>query len=179
MLHIEFLPDLLALALTAACLCTDLCRRRIYNAVVVPFALAGLLANLLAGGPPGALAGLAGAAGGLLLLFIPFAMRQVGAGDVKFLAALGAIKGPGFALQVFLGAALAGGVMAVCALAARGRLPGVLRALCWWLFLRLGRAPLPYPFAALDGAGSKDTLPFGAALAAGVLLAYLFPLLKG
>src|ERR1700722_7767942 len=76
--------------------------QRIPNYITVPSAVLALVFNLGAGmfgmsdycGITGVAASLAGFALGMALLFLPFAMGGGGAGDVKFLAALGTWLGP-------------------------------------------------------------------------------------
>lgn len=165
--------DLLVCLLAAVCAWTDLRQRRIYNLVLLPFAAAGAFLKLYFYGPQGLLEGLAGFGAGLLLLLISFLFRQVGGGDVKLLAVIGLLKGPQFALAVFLWAALAGGVLACLSLIRRGRLLSFLRSLGCAAVFRLARVPVPLPFGTLDETAGKDTLPYGAALAAGVAAAYL------
>ena len=53
---------------------------------------------------------------GLAILFIPFMIRGMGAGDVKMLALVGAVKGPVFVFYTAVGMALAGGIMAAAVL---------------------------------------------------------------
>lgn len=166
--------DVLVIALTAICFYTDLSCQKIYNKVLLPFALAGIVLQLYFHGARGFLEGAAGFLTGLFLLLIPFARRQMGAGDVKLLAVIGIFKGPQFTLMVFLGAALAGGVAAGVLLGRQGRLLSALRAIWFNILFRLFRLPAPYFFTPLEKAAPGDYLPFGAALAAGVLAAYLF-----
>ncbi|MEW5898453.1 MAG: A24 family peptidase [Bacillota bacterium] len=166
--------DVLVIALTGICLYTDLRCQKIYNKVLFPFALAGIALQLYFHGPKGLLEGAAGFLTGLLLLLIPFARHQMGAGDVKLLAVIGIYKGPQFTLLVFLGAALAGGAAAAVLLGRRGRLLSAMRAIGYNFLFRLFRLPIPYTFTPLEEAAPGDYLPFGAALAAGVLAAYLF-----
>ncbi|MEW6274865.1 MAG: A24 family peptidase [Bacillota bacterium] len=165
--------DLLVAALTAACAWTDLRAKKIYNVVLLPFALAGIFFHIYFYGPKGLLEGLAGLATGLFLLLIPFLLRQMGGGDVKLLAVIGLLKGPQFALAVFLGAALAGGLLACLLLIRQGRLLSFLQSLGYAVVFRLARAPAPYAFPTLEKAAPGETLPFGVAISAGVLAAYL------
>jgi prepilin peptidase CpaA len=66
------------------------------------------------------------AAGGLglaLLIYVPlYLIRAMGAGDVKFMAAIGAVMGADNWLGVFLTTAILGGVASLCLVAARNRL---------------------------------------------------------
>ena len=91
----------------------DLRYRRVPNSVSMPFLVAGVAAALLVDGGSAALDSLGGAMVGLGMLIVPFALRLVGGGDVKTLAAMGAWLGP--TPTVFAGAVgfVVGGVMAV------------------------------------------------------------------
>jgi prepilin peptidase CpaA len=64
--------------------------------------------------------GFAGVGVGLAVLFAPFAVRWVGAGDVKFLAACGAWLGPFDTLLCGLFGLLGGGILAVLVTARAG-----------------------------------------------------------
>lgn len=166
--------DVLVIVLAAICLYTDLRWKKIYNKVLLPFALIGFLMQLYFHGLKGLAEGLAGFLTGLLLLLIPFAMRQMGAGDVKLLATIGMIKGPQFTLFVFLGAALAGGLLACVLLGRRGRLFSSLRRFGYAAVSRLAGVSVPCVFTPLERAAPGDSIPFGAAIFAGLLVSYLF-----
>jgi len=58
-----------------------------------------------------------------LLIYLPlYLIRAMGAGDVKFMAAMGAIVGPENWLTLFLITAVFGGVASLCLVIVRGRL---------------------------------------------------------
>ena len=58
-----------------------------------------------------------------LLIYLPlYLIRAMGAGDVKFMAAIGAFIGPENWLTVFLTTAILGGVASLCLVVARNRL---------------------------------------------------------
>lgn len=117
------LPLLLLFALLGAAVWTDVRVRRIPNAVVFPgmlaaFALHALLpagAGLFAtpAGGLGIWSSLGGFALGLGLLLPMYALRLMGAGDVKLLAMVGAFVGAGQILTVGLVTLMAGGVLAL------------------------------------------------------------------
>jgi prepilin peptidase CpaA len=99
---------------------------------------------------------------GLGIMLIPFVLGAMGAGDVKLMAAIGALKGPHFVLSVAVYASLAGGLLAVSYLIRQRRLGATLR------YLSFGWLP------ALQGKGQKaGSIPYAPAIAAGALLALL------
>jgi prepilin peptidase CpaA len=96
---------------------TDLRQRRIPNWLTLGTAGAALAARLATGGGQSLLAGVEGWLLGAALMFVPFAFRWMGAGDVKLLAAFGALGGPLFVCQTALAGSLAGGLLALFYLA--------------------------------------------------------------
>jgi prepilin peptidase CpaA len=114
-----------ALAL-GACI-PDLRTRRIPNALTFGAAAVALLVHGLTGGA----AGLTTSAAGWLLgaaLFLPlFALRGMGAGDVKLLAAVGAWLGPQQVIWVALMTSVAGGVLAIVVAVSHGYLRQALK----------------------------------------------------
>jgi prepilin peptidase CpaA len=94
----------------------------------------------------------------------------MGAGDVKLMAAIGALVGPSNWFGIFILSGLLGGVFAVLLLLYRGKLLNSL----WnigFLFQRLFTFKAPYAREELDLASPKSIkLPHGVAIAAGSLL---------
>ena len=112
-------------ALLAVCLATDLARRKIYNVVVLPAAALGMAVNLAAGA--GALvSSLVGFALALVLFGLLFAIGAAAAGDVKLMAAVGAIAGWRFGVNAVILSLIINGVLALVLLAVCGRLGDVL-----------------------------------------------------
>jgi prepilin peptidase CpaA len=95
------------------CVITDLNSRRIFNIVTVPAILIGFFLNSFQFGLDGFLFSGKGFFTGFGLLIIPFILGGIGAGDVKMLAAIGALKGPLFVLNSFLYGAVLGGAIAL------------------------------------------------------------------
>jgi prepilin peptidase CpaA len=124
---------------------TDIRRRRIPNLLVLTGLLLGALLNFRAAGLEGLGASLAGAALGLALLLPFYALGGMGAGDVKLLAALGALLGPGDLLRAALAAAVAGGILALALAIRHGRLAETFRNLGRLLahWASAGVTPLP------------------------------------
>src|SRR5688500_1679166 len=78
---------------TLAC-ATDLRRRRIPTLLTFSAPALALAVASWTDGTAGAMTSSAGWIAGLAIFFVPFALRGLGGGDVKLLAALGAWVGP-------------------------------------------------------------------------------------
>jgi len=92
---------------------TDTLYSRIPNLASAALLLAGFALHGYAAGASGLLFSFLGLSTGFALLFVPYLMGGTGAGDVKALAALGAVLGSGAVFQVFLYTAVIGGVLAI------------------------------------------------------------------
>jgi prepilin peptidase CpaA len=148
----------------------DLRFRRIPNWLVLSGLLLGLALNTFVFQWGGARASLLGIVLAFLIYFPLYLLRGMGAGDVKLMAAIGAIVGPSNWFGIFILSALLGGVFAVIFLLARGKLGNSL----WnigFLFQRLFSFKAPYAREELDLASPKSVkLPHGVAIAAGSVL---------
>jgi prepilin peptidase CpaA len=107
--------------LTLACL-TDLRTRRIPNVLTLSAAAGALLFHFATGGWSAAGWSLAGLFLGAVLFFPMFALRGMGAGDVKLLAAIGGWLGPGQVASVALATSIVGGAIAIVVALAHGYL---------------------------------------------------------
>jgi prepilin peptidase CpaA len=92
---------------------TDFRFQRIPNGVTYPTIIFAILYHSVMSGPSGFFTSLYGLFVGIAILFIPYLMGGTGAGDVKFIGALGALTGPSGIICITLYAALAGGVYAI------------------------------------------------------------------
>jgi len=115
-------PALCALLVAGVACMTDLRSRRIPNVLTFGAASTALMAHVVAGGGHGLWLAIAGWVLGAAVFFLPFALGGLGAGDVKLLAALGAILGPGMVIWVALYSGVAGGVLAIIVAARYGYL---------------------------------------------------------
>ena len=95
------------------CIVDTVCSR-IPNIANLLFLLVGFGYNLHSTGASGLLFAALGMLTGLSLLLLPHLMGGMGAGDVKAMAALGALLGPSAIFQVFLYMGLIGGLLAIC-----------------------------------------------------------------
>lgn len=163
--------DYLLMILLVICVITDIRERKIYNKVLLPFLVIGLIIHLAIGGFSGLGFSLAGIAAGFAILLIPYFMGGMGAGDVKLLAVIGALKGMFFVLTAAVYMALAGGILALIVLLfRRGALSRIKQIGMFFGGLRSGmRIPL-----SLDKEGLTATYPYGVAISIGAVAAVVF-----
>lgn len=107
-----------AVLLGCAAVTSDLRTRKIPNRITISAAAAGLALAALHGGWYGLAASIAGAVLGFLFFAFFFWMGGMGGGDVKLMAAFGALLGPSAIVPAAVLAAMAGGLMAIVALLA-------------------------------------------------------------
>lgn len=138
------LPVVLSLAILASCLAicvvTDLRRRLIYDVVTLPSLLALLGIMLWAGGWPAlgdSLIGVLVCAGPLLIAAYK---EQMGMGDVKLMAVVGAAAGWPSSLACLLYVSVAGGVLAL--------------GMKVWAWARKSEQPKGVPYALAVAAGT-------------------------
>ena len=167
-LELTITAPVVVIAVTACVF--DMRTRRIPNALNFGAALAGLLVHWLTGGSEGAMVAAGGWVVGLFLFLPFFALRGMGGGDVKLLAALGAWLGPQQVLWLAIYTGIAGGVMGVWAAAASGYLKTALRnvfgALIYWGTVGLK----PVPGLTLES-GKAPRLAYALPILAGTLVA--------
>jgi prepilin peptidase CpaA len=158
------LPALLAIAAGW----TDWRSRRIPNYLTVPGLLLGIAANSWLRGWAGAKDSLLGAALGLALL-LPFVLiRSLGAGDWKFVGALGAFLGPENLLTVLVLGILVNGLMAAIMVIRKKRFRETARNMGRMLAAFLSMH-MPGPELTLDNPDLVK-VPFGVAVAIAVIL---------
>src|SRR5579872_2153781 len=107
---------IILLALLALATWADLRKRRIPNVLTYPAIGIGLIVATAFGGLDGLREHALGAALGLGMLFPLFIVRWMGAGDVKLMAAIGAVMGTEFVWFACLWAAVFGACIALAGL---------------------------------------------------------------
>ncbi|MFB4167736.1 prepilin peptidase [Virgibacillus sp. JSM 102003] len=156
--------NIFLLLILLICVITDLKSRKIYNNVIYPALLATFTYHLITSGLDGLSHSFIGFLIGLGLLLIPYLMGGMGAGDVKLLALIGAMKGGAFVFQSFLYIALLGALLAVGIILFRS---GVFKSIVYYVTsLKSG--------VVLRGGVSRGSLtatyPYGVAIAGGAVL---------
>ena len=100
----------------------DIRTRRIPNWLVIPFLASGVAVQWVGGGWSGAGHSLAGVALACAFFGLPCYLGGMGLGDLKLAAGVGAWIGPGQLVTAMVMTAIAGGVLALCYAAWRGKL---------------------------------------------------------
>lgn len=166
-IHISYPLQIMILLLAVV---YDQRERRIPNGLILVGLILGLSWNAYTGGSAGILFSLQGLLAGIALLFIPFAMGGMGAGDVKLLGVVGAFKGALFAFHTFIFMALWGGVIAVILLIAKGELGKTLRRL--WAGFLLALFKVQKMKDSVETSNSGVYFPYALAIALGAVSAY-------
>lgn len=164
-MDIRFVSDLILFLGLLTSLYTDLVYGKIYNRLTFSMMGMGILLNTIGG--EGILFGVKGLVIPIAVFGLFFALGWFGAGDVKLLAAIGAIKGPEFIIYTILAAAIAGGIMAVGNLIKRRILLKRCRELFLGLFLRT------YTPVKIREAQKEEMMPYSIAIFVGTVSAYL------
>ncbi|MGI6227871.1 MAG: A24 family peptidase [Peptococcales bacterium] len=164
------MADFLLLFLLAICLFTDLKKRKIYNKVLVPALLLGIILNVFNYGVFGLIFSLKGFFTGLLFLILPYTWGGIGAGDVKLLATIGSIKGPTFVLYAGLYMGIAGGVLAILILIYQKRLFVTVKDLLTGFIILFATR---FKVANFGNKNANNMFPYGVAITMGALAAYI------
>jgi len=168
-------PDIVVATLVFVVLCVacDLRTLRIPNAITGPAILVGFGLNVWQSGSAGLMSSLGGFALAIALLFAPFALGGVGAGDVKMMGAVGALIGPRLVLHSLFVGLLLGGVFAVARLAGSSLLREKLAA-SWRVVanavLARSLAPLKAPASDPNAIVLPYSLPLGIGTASVIAL---------
>lgn len=161
-------PSIAVLVLGIAAAVTDATTRRIPNALTLGAAVVGIALGAATGGGYGLGWSVAGWLVGLLIFLPLFALRAMGGGDVKLLAAFGAWLGPVLVCWVAIYGAIAGGGLALGLVVWRGRLgttlAGMRDIVTHWRLSGLK----PHPVVTLDNPDAVR-MPYALPIALGAL----------
>jgi prepilin peptidase CpaA len=161
--------DAMALAMVVAGTGTgaaiDLRIRRVPNTLTMALALTGMALAATGLGSFGVPAAIAGWCFGLGLMLPGYLLGATGAGDVKLMAAVGALLGPDVILWAFLYTTIAGGAIALLVAALRGRLRTTFDETMWLVATRGANR------AAIEDPKANNRFPYAPAIAIGAVLA--------
>jgi len=133
----------IALVLVAALIAavTDVWKFKVYNLLTSPLLASGLLYHAIHEGMPGLAGSSVGALAGFTLMILLYTMGGMGAGDVKFVTALGAWLGLPLTLYVLSAGCIAAGVYAAVLLVTASSLRETLlnMQILWLRLACLGR----------------------------------------
>ena len=159
------------LGLVVIAMAFDLHARRIPNWLVATALITALPIQIIASGLPiGPVWWIAGALTGSLLLMPGYLLRMVGAGDVKLMAAVGALLGPRAALEAVLVTTAIGGVLAFFALMQKRRLRKGVAGAMSLLITMSSDGVVANAAPESDTARSIGSLPYGVAIAVGSVI---------
>ena len=144
----------------------DIRQRRVPNVLTMGLASVGLLLAMAGLGTVTLGGALGGLALGLALLLPAHVFGAMGAGDVKLLAAFGALLGPADVFDAFVRAAILGGVMALAVAVWRGRLRETLYGTAMLVTTRNRTMA-----AAIEHPAANNRFPYAPAIALGATLA--------
>lgn len=169
------LLDLIVFALIGVCGVTDLQSGKIYNEITYPAILAGFAWNSLAANSPGITSSIEGFLLAAVLMGTLTLMGGMGGGDTKLIAAIGALKGYPFILDVLFYSFLTGGAIALSVAIWQGRLSGTVKRAWYMLF-----GAVVYRIRPVEGPEEKQSykIPFGVAICIGTLWAQLSQMLN-
>ena len=150
----------------------DLRYRKIPNAITVPAVAVALCLHGATHSGPGFLLSLTGMLAAAALLLPGYALGFTGAGDVKLIAAVGALLAFPTAMFAALLSLVLGGLLSVLVSLWRGNLFGLLVntfGMGRWLLIRSAGVPVPAP------ARSAGRVPLGVAIAIATLVVVFSP----
>lgn len=110
------LQSLGTLALLSYAVVSDLKTRKIKNAVLLPFMLAGIAVNTVVYGIKGIESAIMGTLFPFVLLIGLYALGVLGGGDIKLLSTVGSIMGISFIIDAMLYVFIVGGILGLAIL---------------------------------------------------------------
>ncbi|AYC28637.1 A24 family peptidase [Paenisporosarcina cavernae] len=147
---------------------TDVKSRKIYNTVLLPAFFIAVIGNTWQEGFQGLTTSLLGFVVGFAILFIPYVMKGMGAGDVKLMAVIGAFMGPTFIVTTAIFMAIVGAVIATILITLRLIRSGQTKLLLGHTSLMTYRMKL-----SLFRTHSKNNaFPYGVAIVAGAFITF-------
>ena len=129
----ESIKLILVILFIISCIYTDLTQRKIPNKLTFSFAGVGLISNFIFYGFNGIVGAVMGILLGFFILFIPFILKGMYAGDVKMLMTIGAITGWQFVIETAVYMAIIGGIISLGVLIKQRKLSMCLMKVKYYL----------------------------------------------
>jgi prepilin peptidase CpaA len=164
-----YLSDVILIILIFVCAYTDKKNRKIYNDITLPSILLGLLLGISIQFPGIFLNRLLGFGVGFGLFFLMFMFGFMGGGDVKLVAAIGALRGYPFIVDAIFFGVLVGGLYAIVVLIAHKRLWKNLRSIFIFMY------SLIIPWRKTHSLKSEESIkiPYGFCISIGTFIALI------
>lgn len=165
------LLDVVLVLVLIICFITDFMKQKIYNVVIFPSLFVAIVLNTVFYGFEGIKMSLLGLLTGFIILLIPYFLGGMGAGDVKLLAFIGAVKGSLFVLNTAVYMAAIGGIIALIIIMFRKQTISFFKSLFTWLFYFFSGVKYKLEFPT---SSSKKQYPYGTAIVLGALICLFF-----
>jgi prepilin peptidase CpaA len=163
--------DILLVTILIICFATDLKRQKIYNKVIFPGLIGAFALNFFYYGFMGIKLFFVGFLVGFAVLIIPYILGGMGAGDVKLLALIGAIKGSSFVLNTALYMAVIGGIIALVVIIFHKQSIKFFKDFFKWIFYNL--SGIKYKLVT-ESSPLLKKYPYGIAIVCGALISLFF-----
>jgi prepilin peptidase CpaA len=165
------LYDIILVLVIILCFITDLRYQKIYNKVIFPALLSAVFFHTVLEGFNGLRFSLVGFIVGLFILFIPYLLKGFGAGDVKLLAVIGALKGSGFVLNTAVYMGLIGGLISFVLIIYHKQFENFVRSLKYLVVSIIYGTSYQLNF---ENSVKKIKFPYGICIGAGAIICLLF-----
>lgn len=168
---------------------SDLSKRKIPNRLTMSFVLIGLGFHGILDFPKGIFFSGLGIVAGFLVFLIPYMMKAMGAGDVKLMAALGALTGLRTIIFIALFTTVAGGIIILVARATSGGMKRTLkRTRDLFLFYFFSFLAIMTNVPTMEARKDKyridisdkknDYIPYALAISSGVVITFVLSILN-
>lgn len=152
---------------------TDFFKRKVYNWLTIPAIFIGLIVNFLLNSFSGLLNSFIGLLIGFVVFLLLGLLGGMGGGDIKLMAAVGALGGWQFLPVAIYCIAISGGIIALIYSLKYGTLITTLKKL--WRFLVGFVMKGMDPIGELKPTEKSLYIPYGLAISIGVIIAIFFP----
>ena len=151
---------------------TDIKDKKLPNYLTFPAMFMGLICHFINDGLSGLFFSIAGLVLGIALLFLPYIIGGMGAGDAKLMGAVGAFLGPKGVFIAFLATSIVGGIYAIGLLAFHGYLKEALKR--YWAILKTFIFTNKFIYIPPSKREQKPKLCYGVAIAIGTIISLAF-----